>query len=45
MKLAHQRPERAAYGRVTDPERYRAVVDDARALIDELVASWSKKRP
>lgn len=29
-----------AYGRVTNPERYAVVVDAARSLVDELVASY-----
>ena len=32
-------PDPDAYGRVTNPERYQAVVDAARRMVDELVAS------
>ncbi|MGH8924983.1 MAG: DUF6226 family protein [Acidimicrobiia bacterium] len=33
-------PDQEAYGRVTNPERYRAVVDAARAMIANLVKTY-----
>lgn len=33
-------PDEEAYGRVTDPERYHAVVDAARVLIDDLISTY-----
>ena len=39
-----ERPDDDAYGRVTNPERYRPVADAAAALIDELAAGYDVAR-
>jgi hypothetical protein len=38
--MDRQPPDPDAYGRVTDPERYRTVVDAAESLIDDLVETF-----
>ena len=38
--MEFDRPDEGAYGRVTDPERYRQVVAAARTLIERLVSTY-----